>query len=289
MVGLVIIMEIRLIDNCSHKFLDVLYPAIEQSRDCRIAVAYVSARGLAMIEPAVHHSLEKGGFVEFLVGLDGQVTEPKALRMLYQMSQNYPNGACYCLVDLGPSVMYHPKLYVAQQETLVTIGIGSSNLTEGGLKQNVEANVWIQTDTGEEIASDAYALYNFLKFHPRRVQPDEEFIMLYEQMYTLRKRESRSSREGVRFQQLVTRFREKITTLPHPVVRPEDLLGWQMLVYGRLPDGPFRTRDLYQFENEFRQYYPRNQNIRAKIRQVLQQLRDLQLIQHVGRETWVKS
>ncbi len=281
-------MEISLIDNVSRKLVDVLGLAITESADCRIAVAYVSVQGLRLLDPAIQACLQRGGYVEFLVGLDLEVTEPQALRTLHQMSQTSPKITLYCMADPGPSAVYHPKLYVIRGDT-ATIVIGSSNLTEGGLRQNLEANAWIRAEIQEEIVSDAYALYNSLKFHPRRVQPDEEFISLYEEMRRVKERQQRSDKADIRFRELKSRFQDKVNSLRRPVVTSEDLIGWQKLVYSRLPQGQFRTRDLYPFEDEFRQYYPQNQNIRAKIRQVLQQLRDLGLIEHRGREVWFKQ
>lgn len=282
-------MKIRVVDNVSCKLLDVIQPSIEQSEECRIAVAYLSMRGVGLIESAIRRCLENGGYVEFLVGLDLSVTDPKALWTLYQMSQVGLNISCYCLTELGPSVVYHPKLYVVKTEDVVTIVIGSSNLTEGGLKQNVEVNALIQAKAYEEIVSDVYAVYNSLKFHPKRISPDEEFLSLYEQMYSARRNQEQSVARDTHFRQLTSQFQKKAASLHRPVPTARDLFGWQKLVFERLPEGRFRTSDLYKFEDEFSSYYPENRNVRAKIRQILQQLRDLGIIKHVARETWVKE
>jgi len=282
-------MEIELVDNVSRKLLYALQPTIEQSEEVKIAVAYVSIQGLALLESAIRQCLEKGGYTEFLVGLDLSVTDPQALWALYRMSQAEPNLACYCLTELGPSVVYHPKLYVVKAGDTVTIVVGSSNLTEGGLKQNVEVNALIRAKAGEEIVSDIYAVYNSLKFHPKRIKPDEEFLSLYEDMYSARRKRERSSTIDPLFAQLTSRFQRKVASLHRPVPTMGDLFGWQRLVFMRLPEGQFKTHDIYQFEEEFRSYYPENRNIRAKIRQILQQLRDLGMIQHVARETWFKE
>jgi hypothetical protein len=61
------------------------------------------------------------------------------------------------------------------------------------------------------------------------------------------------------------------------------------LVFEKLPHGEFKTRDLYEFEEEFRIHYPRNRHIKYKIRQVLQQLKDLGLIKHLKEETWIRE
>lgn len=282
-------MEIQLLDNLSRRLEDAILPALAESEDSRMAVAFVSAQGLQLLEPSIQRCLEGAGYVEFLVGLDLSVTDPQALRTLYRWSRDYGNVTCYCLTQLGPSVVYHPKLYVFRAGEEVRFVVGSSNLTEGGLRQNIEVNALVRANASEEVVSDVYAVYNALKFHPKRVEPDEEFVALYEEMFSVREREGSAAKADTRLTHLASRFREKVATLYSPVPGPEDLVGWQKLVFSRLPEGQFRTRDLYEFEEEFQSHYPANRNIRAKIRQVLQQLRDLGLVRHVARETWIKS
>ncbi|MCX7767201.1 MAG: phospholipase D-like domain-containing protein [Candidatus Sumerlaeia bacterium] len=282
-------MEIELIDNQSCKLFNVIEPVIAQSEECRIAVAYVSIRGLKILEPAFYRCLERGGCLEFLVGLDPSGTDPRALWTLYQLSQNKPQVALYCLAELDPPAVYHPKLYLFKVGDTVTILLGSSNLTEGGLKNNIEVNVLIRAGADEEIVSDSYAVYNSLKFHPGRVQPDEEFLSLYEEMCSVRIKYEQSLPANMQIHQLRSRFNEKVASLHRPVPTERDLFGWQKLVYLRLPEGQFRTCDIYQFEEDFKKYYPGNKHIRAKIRQVLQQLRDLGLIKHTAKGTWAKG
>ena len=51
----------------------------------------------------------------------------------------------------------------------------------------------------------------------------------------------------------------------------------------------FTVSDIYQFENELRNKYPTNLNIRAKIRQQLAKLRDMGLVQVVGKGRYRKK
>ena len=44
----------------------------------------------------------------------------------------------------------------------------------------------------------------------------------------------------------------------------------------------------FNFKNEFQSAYPENKHVEAKIRQVLQQLRDLCLLEDLGRGIWKK-
>ncbi len=65
--------------------------------------------------------------------------------------------------------------------------------------------------------------------------------------------------------------------------------GWTLDVLNairRLGKTEFTTSDAYIFERELEQLHPDNRNIKAKIRQQLQELRDRNLLLHLGRNCW---
>jgi type II restriction enzyme len=65
--------------------------------------------------------------------------------------------------------------------------------------------------------------------------------------------------------------------------------GWRLdvlRVIQSLGKTEFTTTDAYIFELELEQLHPDNRNIKAKIRQQLQELRDRNLLLHVGRNCW---
>lgn len=282
-------MHLEVVDNGSQKLFSVLSPVIQRCQEVKIAVAFVSKRGLSLIEPSIRCSLRAGAFAEFLVGLDLSTTEPEALWSLHRLAQREANVHLYCYADLGPSVIYHPKLYVMNigEETVAVVG--SSNLTVGGLKRNVEVNAVITAATHEEVISDIYATYNRLKFDPRRVEPDDRFLALYEDLCHRQKRQERSAGRDKSFHHMMTEFREKAETLRRPQPTSRDLFGWLGLVYNLLPSGAFSNSQIYAFEDEFRRSYPENRNIKAKIRQQLQELRDMGLVKPLGAGHWQKT
>jgi hypothetical protein len=67
-----------------------------------------------------------------------------------------------------------------------------------------------------------------------------------------------------------------------------ELTGWKQLVFEKLPTGEFSNDDVYRHLDEFAHAYPLNQTIPAKVRQVLQWLRDAGLILHVEPGVWRK-
>ncbi|MGD1023708.1 MAG: DpnI domain-containing protein [Candidatus Sulfotelmatobacter sp.] len=66
---------------------------------------------------------------------------------------------------------------------------------------------------------------------------------------------------------------------------PPSSRGWTLDVLSvirRLGKQDFSLKEVYEFESELRELHPRNQNIRPKIRQQLQVLRDLSMIKFAG-------
>src|SRR3989304_8908481 len=268
-------MRVQVIDHASREMASVLPCVIEGSRDVRIAVAFVSRRGLATIDPALTAAVQAGATAEFLVGLDMRATEPEALKALLDRTRDTDRVALYCYTSVTTAGIYHPKLYVSRAGYQVTSIVGSSNLTAGGVKKNVEVNVLIESDIRDEIVSDIYTAYNRLKFHPERVEPDDEFLALYAELCRRERATDQSVGRDKAIRALHETFREKAGSLRRPVPSRRDLVGWLGLVYDALPDGEFTNDLVYASESEFRLRYPDNLNIRAKVRQQLEVLRDV--------------
>ena len=281
-------MKVLLVDNMSVDMVSVLSEALTSSGDIRIAVAFVSKKGLMLIEDSLRLAINSANSIEFLVGLDMNWTEPDALQILYNLSTNNEKINCVCLSSLKPYYTYHPKLYLFNDNNIVKLIIGSSNLTEGGLKKNIEVNVIIEASIDNEIISDAYYTYNKLKYHPQRVLPDQEFIDIYTKLAELERKQSKHLIKDTKYSSLTKKFIEKSKSLKRPMVTSKDLVGWLKNIYNIIPDYEFTTQQIYQYEPELAKLYPNNKNIRPKIRQQLQVLRDMGVIKHLGRSHWIK-
>jgi HKD family nuclease len=282
-------MQVQIIDNATRSLASVLPPAIEQSNEVKIAVAFVSRKGLAAIEPAIQTVLAAGGYAEFLVGLDMHTTEPEALTRLYELSLEATNVNVYCYAALSPAAIYHPKLYLIRTGQSVTSIVGSSNLTDGGLRKNYEVNALIVGEVGSEVIAGSYEIFNRLKFHPNGRVPDDDLVLKYSAAFEGESTVQRKAARDSSVRKANADFKEKFKALPRPKPTRRDIAGgWLELVYDNLPDGEFDNEQAYANEQLFRQQYPDNQNIRAKIRQQLQLLRDMQLIEHLGAARWRK-
>ena len=65
--------------------------------------------------------------------------------------------------------------------------------------------------------------------------------------------------------------------------------GWRLdvlRVIQSLGKTEFSTSDVYAFEGELAKLHPDNEHVKEKIRQQLQELRDRNLLLHVGRNCW---
>jgi len=281
-------MEIIFTDNITQNLLEVLNQSIPKAKELKFAVAFMKYSGFTLIEENINKCLRRGGNIEFLVGLDFRTTEPKVLRLLKKLSNEGLLLKCYCFNDpsLGDTPVYHPKLYLLNDGENATIALGSSNLTGGGLKNNVEVNAIITAFLKEEIVSDVYGLYSRLKFQQSRFEPDLEYIDKYEEAYERVQRKNAEALREKRTKEIIRQLEEKEKVLPKPIPTKSELFGWMKLVYDRLPSGLFRTSDMYRYKEEFERIYPENRNIEAKIRQQLQFLRDMGLVKNPSRDRW---
>lgn len=284
-------MELTFTDNVTKNLIDILKPSLSKANEIKFGVAFVKYSGFSLIEEDIKKCLKDGGKAEFLLGLDFRTTEPKVLRILNAMAKNGLNIKLFCFSD--PSIndipVYHPKIYLIRERDISIISIGSSNLTSGGLRDNVEVNAVIKAQSREEVVSDIYGIYNKLKFQKGRFEPDPAYIDEYEETYnTIRKKSIEILKER-RTKNRIKELKERERTLPRPQLTRYELFGWQKLVYERLPEGIFSTSDMYAYEEEFRNFYPENKYIRPKIRQILQQLRDLGLLKHISENKWERA
>ncbi len=281
-------MKITFTDNITRSLIEVLKPLLPKADEVRFGVAFVKYSGFSLIEDEIKKCLKTGGKAEFLFGLDFRTTEPKVLRILDAMSKSGLNVKLFCYSDpsTNDTPVYHPKIYLVREKDRSVISIGSSNLTAGGLKNNVEVNAIIEAKIKEELVSDVYGIYNRFKFQKGRFEPDLTYIEKYEEAYKIVQKKSVEALKEKNTKKRIEYLKELEKILPRPKPVETELFGWQKLVYERLPKGIFQTSEIYKYEEEFQGFYPENRYIKAKIRQILQQLRDLGLIRHISENRW---
>ncbi len=283
--------QVRIINNQSSSMAALLVSGLSDAQDTRMAVAFVSKAGLDLLRPAIDGALARDATLEFLVGLDMEITDPAALQDLYNLSRQSLQARLYCYASATAIAMYHPKLYLMRRNSNVTTIVGSSNLTPAGLERNVEVNAVLSGTTRDGAIAEAYDTYEHLKRLPGRFLPDEELVDLYKELGARRRSRQRELERDPAIAQLRTAYKAKLAALRvdnRPQLGKRNLVGWLELIYDSLPNGNFTNAQAYANLEFYSSYYPNNVNIKAKIRQKLQDLRDIGLIEWRGHGRWYR-
>ena len=148
------------------------YAALERLLDlpnisrCLISVAFMNAAGAAMAAERLTLIADK---LQLFVGIRNGVTSKQSIKIL--MDKNiYP----ICIDTATQAFIFHPKVYLAQNQISATLITGSANLTSGGLIKNIEASLIVSLDlsTPEDIALISKVIGDFSVLqnqHPQNV------------------------------------------------------------------------------------------------------------------------
>jgi HKD family nuclease len=279
-------MDIKVIDNIKIKMVDELNRSIATCTQIRMAVAFAKMSGYQLIKESLDSFIQQNGRVTLLIGLDFHTTDPDVLRELSKYFDTKETFEMYCLSgNINQTATYHPKLYLfSHSNDKTTAIIGSSNLTRGGLENNVEINIEIRTDTSEPVITDLLNDFQQMELADRRKKPNAAYIDYYEDLYKISRR-GKSVTNHPKYIEMI----ELEKALPTPKLHVNELIGWMKLVYEHLPGDEFATNTIYKYEPEFKQIYPENLNILAKIRQQLQFLRNIGLLKKTSGDRWIKT
>jgi HKD family nuclease len=121
-------------------------------------VAFVSTGGLKNIIEEMLAFREAGGEIKLFLGVNLNATSKEALEKLLEHEiESY-------VVYSPNNIIYHPKIYAFEGDETTRAIIGSSNLTESGLFQNIEASVCVDFESddenGSEFLADIYDHFN---------------------------------------------------------------------------------------------------------------------------------
>lgn len=128
-----------LITNYDRDHTNAITPAIATADSIIIYTAFLKTSGLMQIKKSLELAVNAGAKVKVLAGLDFFLTEPRALWELYNLFDGNENATL--LLALQDKTTFHPKLYYWKKGEIVTVIVGSANLTNGGLSKNFELSL----------------------------------------------------------------------------------------------------------------------------------------------------
>jgi HKD family nuclease len=273
---------LTVVDNRSSKLDDILVDALDGATAAKFAVAFASREGVATVLPGLQAIADSGHHAEMLVGLDMQGSHPEALAAMLQAAVDSPNFGAYVYLPKGSRAggIYHPKLYMAERGEHGVAVVGSSNLTPGGLRANVEVNLVAVLALGGDVWSSLQETYGALKL-PNARELTEAVASAYAIDWAAAHKASVRPRPS-------SRLLEALDAAKQVSATRSDLSGWQAQVWDALPEGVFSNDEVYAHEDVFQAAYPENQHVRPKVRQILQQLRDMDMLEPVARARWRK-
>lgn len=149
-----------------------------------ISVAFITRGGLAPLMQTLL-DLEKHGVKGKILTTDYlSFTEPEALKSLLKLSNIKLKMFC-CN---GSTKGFHTKGYIFKKDEIISISIGSSNLTQGAIVSNKEWNTSFSTSGNGEIYKHIINDFNSLWESEYAIEVNEENLSNYSILYKENKR-----------------------------------------------------------------------------------------------------
>lgn len=177
--------NIQILSNLNLPIGKIINQELFNSQNTQIAVAFLKHSGIKVIEKSLKYSLDNGAKFEIIAGLDFKTTDPKSMMFFINLKKQYPNLKFFCYGDKKQNrndIVFHPKIYLFQNEKEMTSIIGSTNLTGGGLTSNFEVNT-IFNEKKPLYFSQLQAIYNSIKYTDSLFTPDEDYLNGYSDVF----------------------------------------------------------------------------------------------------------
>jgi len=176
----------------------------------------------------------------------------------------------------------HAKLYLFDDKEVI---ITSANLTNGGLLNNYEYGVYLKDI---KLVSKVVSDFNLISNNENTGNVKLSDIKAVREL--LSKIPKSDSLKLPKYEIETPEKNLDIIEISEDIIL-SSLKGWKMEVFKCLQDIPsqiFTLNEINKFEYKLKAIYPSNNNILAKIRQQLQYLRDLGLIEFLGNGLYKK-
>lgn len=165
---------------------------LKGAEEIHIAVAFLKNSGFNLIEQSIEKAIKRNVPCRIVAGLHFGLTEPKALRAI--LNQFKKTTSQLFLARNTNNEVFHPKIYLIRIGKTAHIISGSANLTSGGLQNNFECSMWIETVTSDKVWKDSLSYFDELCSFSVSNVATEELIDAYEVYF----REQGNARTGSR-------------------------------------------------------------------------------------------
>jgi HKD family nuclease len=195
----------------------------------------ITQGGLSLIEADLKRLLARGGEIQVLVGTD-MATDPDAVEALLALQERHADRMTVRRFASGPSQIFHPKVWTFSPRSVPGVAIvGSSNLTAGGLKCNLEANVLVHSAS---VVRELEGFFDELFEGGRARQIDKAWLDSYRELWKLQ-RTARMKLDRIQKKVKAIRTRRAVkTTVPtriqkHSFAFTGGIYGWprQSILY----------------------------------------------------------
>jgi hypothetical protein len=184
----------------------------------------------------------------------------------------------------------HAKLFVIDNAAIITSG----NLTPGGLRNNLEYGILVKDKMVKDIKSDYLAIFNNPEYPEitNSIIDKAEAILLSvpkEKQKRIRITDKELFEEIINDEIIEERFEGGTKSIV------SNLSPWEKDVFAcleKIENDVFTLGEAYSYEIYLNSLHPNNKNVQAKIRQQLQYLRDIGLVEFVKpglyKKLWTK-
>ena len=170
-----------LIAGGNDPFLPHLRAHMDVAERVDIAVAFVLESGLNQIEEHLADLVRRGGQLRFLTGDYLGVTDPRALRRLLDLQNEFSDHAEVRVLEVPARSSFHPKAYIFEMRPGAGVAIvGSSNLTATGLGEGIEWSYRTVTSRDEASFRDVADGFELLYSNEATAPLSHEWIDYYE-------------------------------------------------------------------------------------------------------------
>ena len=194
--------------------LDDLKNLLNIEGSISIAVAYVSADALKLIDSHLVGALNKGQQVRLILDLKSWATDPDAVDSLVKLSNVHPNFKVKTYAPTNNAGIFHPKVYIAHsiKNGFVTFLVGSHNLTGAALDRNIEYGLWAECDYAEELGQKTVEWFDELWEAKQAIKLDEEIASEYRCLRPTTKSVNMDGGAPAKWQKMLATLRTKSDT-----------------------------------------------------------------------------